>query len=300
MSLTFEPIDLSRQTEYLEFLDACPVKSSDYSFVNLWSWADTYGLQWAWTSDLVWIRQTLPQEIYWAPVGAWDQVNWNTSGPVCWEQDVSFIRVPETLAIILNETLGERVSAEASRSQWDYIYSIDELTTLKGNRFHKKKNLVNQFKKKYEFQYVPLTEAVTDLAVGMQESWCTWRDCESNEALDAENAAISHVLNNWQKLDRITGGAIMVDSDMVAYTVAEFLSAETLLIHFEKGNPDYKGVYQAINQMFLEQSGHNFKIVNREQDLGDEGLRKAKLSYHPTDFLKKFSVDVKHRLMEPK
>jgi hypothetical protein len=293
MTLAFEPVDLSRQTEYLGFLDACPVKSSDYSFVNLWSWADTYGLEWAWSPELVWIKQRYPKEVYWAPVGAWDQVDWQGRGSIFLEQNISFIRVPETLAIILKETLGQRVSVEDSRSQWDYLYSIDELTALKGNRFHKKKNLLNQFKKKYPYQYVPLTGAVTDLAAGMQESWCTWRDCESNEALDAENAAISRVLNNWQKLKRITGGAIMVDSDMVAYTVAEFLSAETLLIHFEKGDPAYKGVYQAINQMFLDQSGNNYKIVNREQDLGDEGLRKAKLSYHPTDFLKKYSFSIK-------
>jgi hypothetical protein len=294
MPLVFEPIDLSRQTEYLEYLDACPIKSSDYSFVNLWSWADTYGLLWAWTPDLVWIKQTYPHEVFWAPVGAWDQVDWEESDLACLNQDVSFIRVPETLAILWKEKLGDRVSAEASRSQWDYLYSIPELATLKGNRFHKKKNLVNQFKKNYEFQYLPLTEAVTDLAAGMQESWCVWRDCESNEVLDDENAAIAKVLSSWQKLERITGGAIMVGSNMVAYTVAEYLAGDTLLIHFEKGNPEYKGVYQAINQMFLEQVGNNFQIVNREQDLGDEGLRKAKLSYLPIDFLKKFSVKI-HR-----
>jgi hypothetical protein len=292
MPLAFEPIDLGRQAEYLDFLDACPVKSSDYSFVNLWSWAETYGLLWAWTADLVWIKQTYPQAVFWAPVGAWDQINWDETDPVRLRQNVSFIRVPETLAILWKEKLGDRVSAETSRSHWDYLYSIPELKALSGNRFHKKKNLINQFKKKYEFRYVPLTDAVTDLAAGMQESWCTWRDCESNEALDAENAAISKVLSNWQKLERITGGAIMVDTKIVAYTVAEYLTDDTLLIHFEKGNPEYKGVYQAINQMFLEQGGNDFQIVNREQDLGDEGLRKAKSSYSPIDFLKKFSVKI--------
>jgi hypothetical protein len=77
---------------------------------------------------------------------------------------------------------------------------------------------------------------------------------------------------------------------MVAYTVAEALTVDMLLIHFEKGDTQYKGIYQAINQKFLENSAAEYTFVNREQDLNDEGLRKAKLSYHPEDFLRKFRV----------
>jgi len=80
---------------------------------------------------------------------------------------------------------------------------------------------------------------------------------------------------------------------MAAYTIAEKLSEDTIVIHFEKGNAAYKGVYQAINQMFLEHTGDNLKTVNREQDLGDAGLRKAKLSYNPSDFIKKYRVVLK-------
>ena len=77
---------------------------------------------------------------------------------------------------------------------------------------------------------------------------------------------------------------------MVAYTIGERLDKQTLVIHFEKGNPAYKGVYQAINQIFLENTGKKHQIVNREQDLDDPGLRKAKLSYHPVNYIKKFQV----------
>jgi hypothetical protein len=94
-------------------------------------------------------------------------------------------------------------------------------------------------------------------------------------------------------LTTVTGAAIMVDNDMAAYTIAESLTDETLVIHFEKGNPNYMGVYQAINQIYLERSGSRHNIVNREQDLGDEGLRKAKQSYHPFDFIKKYRITVK-------
>jgi hypothetical protein len=82
----------------------------------------------------------------------------------------------------------------------------------------------------------------------------------------------------------------MVDGSMVAYTVAEALTPDTLLIHFEKGDTAYKGIYQAINQKFLANSASHYTFVNREQDLNDEGLRKAKLSYHPVDYLRKYRV----------
>ena len=124
----------------------------------------------------------------------------------------------------------------------------------------------------------------------MQEDWCTWRDCESSAVLSAENKAISKMLQDWESLKGTLGGAIIVDGKMAAYTVAEALTPDTLVIHFEKGDTQYKGIYQAINQMFLAHAADHYKWVNREQDLNDEGLRKAKLSYNPADFLRKYRV----------
>jgi hypothetical protein len=140
---------------------------------------------------------------------------------------------------------------------------------------------------------MPLGPELIDCALTMQEDWCTWRDCESSETLAAENRAIARVLQAWDKLEGITGCAILVDREMVAYTVAEQLTDDMLLIHFEKGKSDYKGIYQAVNQMFLAHTGSNATVVNREQDLGDGGLRKAKLSYHPVDFLRKYRINTK-------
>jgi len=127
-------------------------------------------------------------------------------------------------------------------------------------------------------------------ALAMQTDWCTWRDCESSDMLSAENAAIEKILSRWQDLRGIEGGAIEVAGNIVAYTVAERLTAEMLLIHFEKASPEFKGGYQAINQMFLAHPKGSCSLVNREQDLDDEGLRKAKLSYQPVEFIKKYKI----------
>ena len=125
---------------------------------------------------------------------------------------------------------------------------------LPGNRFHNKKNLLNQFLKTYVYTYVDFGPKLIDHAMAMQEDWCTWRDCESSDLLASENRAILRILDHWDAFDRILGGALFVDHIMAAYTLAEPLASDTLVIHFEKGCPAYKGAYQAINQLFLARS----------------------------------------------
>jgi len=124
----------------------------------------------------------------------------------------------------------------------------------------------------------------------MQQDWCDWHECEDSDPLLMENAAIARVMQYWDRMEGLYGGALHVDGHMVAYTVAEKLDERSLVIHFEKGKPEFAGVYQAINQMFLTDAGQDCEFVNREQDLDDPGLRKAKLSYNPVGFLKKYTV----------
>jgi len=290
MPLNFEPITLDKQDAYLDHFSKCTQKTSEYSFINLWGWADEYDLRWAWSGNLVWIQQNIPEILYWAPVGPWADVDWNGCFDEYFTGRTLFNRIPENLLQLWQDRLSRRFIVEESRGHWDYLYSVKELIELKGKSFHKKKNLLNQFRKKYDYEYILFETEMIHKAMEMQEDWCTWRDCEAFESLSAENRAISKTLHNWNDLTGIIGGALMVDNKMAAYTVSESLAEDTLVIHFEKGNPDFKGVYQAINQMFLEHAGHNFDRVNREQDLEDEGLRKAKLSYNPIGYIKKYGV----------
>ena len=291
MPLTFEPVDLDRQAAYLDILEICPVRPSDYSFVNLWGWSPSYGLEWSFDHDLVWIRQTQPDVRYWAPIGDWGAIpDLYTRVKHELGQGGAMIRVPEGLLNIFADAADGSLAIEETRGQWDYLYALPDLANLPGNRFHKKKNLLNQFIRKYDYEYQRFDEALVGMALDMQENWCTWRDCEAEEALEAENRAISRILLSWGALKNLEGGALMVDGNMAAYTIGERLAPATLLIHFEKGSPGYKGIYQAINQMFTAGIQWDCHCVNREQDLDSEGLRKAKLSYNPLDFIKKYSL----------
>ena len=109
--------------------------------------------------------------------------------------------------------------------------------------------------------------------------------------LDEEDRAIRRALERWDDFPFL-GALLRADGTTIGYTIAEELDAETLDIRFEKASGDYTGSYQALNQLFLQNQGADYAWVNREEDMGDPGLRAAKLSYHPTRLLKKYRVEI--------
>jgi hypothetical protein len=289
-ALKFGRIERARQEEYLALLALTPQVSSDYSFVNIWAWAEEYDLSWAFQDDLVWLRQARPHPAYWAPVGNWHKIDWQ-SRLTAVDARLPFMRVPEVLADLWLAQADGMLHAEDAREHWDYIYEVEKLINLAGNRLHKKRNLLKQFKKKYAWHYQPIDKGFIDQVLLMQLDWCNWRNCEASAGLSAEDRVIKKVLRAYSSVPNLLGGSLMVDEfDMVAFTVAEAIRPDTLVIHFEKGMGGYKGVYQAINQMFLA-ANPGFTLVNREQDLGNPGLRDAKMSYNPVTFLKKYKFN---------
>ncbi|MFH1980244.1 MAG: phosphatidylglycerol lysyltransferase domain-containing protein [Pseudomonadota bacterium] len=290
MTLSYGPILIDQESDYHQRLAACPQVSSDYSFVNLWSWADIHGLEWAWEPDLVWIRQrTAAQTTHWAPIGDWTAIDWQAKRDLL-GTGFRFDRIPQQLALLWEAMASPPQAVIPRRGHWDYLYDTESLASLRGNQFHKKKNLVNQFIRNNTFTYLPFGGEMIEMARDLQSDWCLWRDCESSETLSAENRAIEKTLTHWDRLGGLSGGAIMVGDALVAYTISESLTKEMVVIHFEKANADFKGAYQAINQMYLETIQDAFRVVNREQDLDDEGLRKAKLSYNPIGYIEKYEV----------
>ncbi|EMG35696.1 hypothetical protein PCS_03523 [Desulfocurvibacter africanus PCS] len=286
MELSFEPIRIARREEYRSLLARCPQPASDYSFINLWGWQEVYGLEWAFQDGLVWIRQTLPEPVLWAPIGNWAAADWKSMAHLVAGR--RFIRVPEKLAERWLNLFSPHI--KESRGHWDYVYLVKDLVDLEGERFRKKREQFETFVTGHASEYYEMGPDCVEEALDMQAEWCRWRDCEESGALMAENTAIVHVLENWDRLPELLGGAIRVDGKLVAYTVAEQLSEDTLVIHFEKAHANFEGAYQAINRLFLAHTASFYRYVNREQDLDEPGLRKAKLSYNPISFVHKFEL----------
>jgi hypothetical protein len=287
----YTPISLSGMEHYRALLSLNDTQASDYSFANLWGWAPYYDLEWRFDGVLCWIRQNRPEPCFWAPVGPWRAIrNWRDCPEMA--PGSRLIRVPTALCEEWSLAFAGNIAVEEDRGQWDYLYLASELATLPGNRFHNKKNLLKQFQKNYSYEYRSLSVNCVETVLDMQTQWCRWHDCESSEALLAENDAVARVLAQWNAIHGLCGGIIRIDGVPAAYTLAEPLNNETLIIHFEKAASGIKGLYQAINYLFCNDVGINFTYINREQDLGDAGLRQAKLSYNPAAFTKKCAVNV--------
>ncbi|WP_297215696.1 phosphatidylglycerol lysyltransferase domain-containing protein [uncultured Desulfovibrio sp.] len=291
MMHSFTPVSLEQRADYYALWQQTPRHSLDYSLANLWGWQGHYGLQWHFAHGLCWICQTLPVRQYWAPVGDWQHADWPALLPQL--ADAPVIRVPDELAALWQEALPGRVQISEDRGQWEYLYDREALATLPGNRYHKKKNHVNSYIKTYgEPDYRPLDDAMVEDVLALQDTWCQWHECENSPSLRAENEAINRVLSHWELFEGLTGASLYVNDQMVAFSVGEKLDDNTLGVHFEKGLNGFKGVYQTMNCLFARYAGADFQRLNRAQDLDEEGLRQAKMTYLPADFVRKSRVRI--------
>ncbi len=181
------------------------------------------------------------------------------------------------------------------RDNFDYVYSSESLMKLAGRKYHSKKNHLNAFRKMYpQAEYLPITEEIITLCKLELNSWYKLRSQEepNDPFIGHERAAIIEVLNNFQDFG-LKGGAIRLDNRIVAFTFGEQLNADTAVIHVEKADPEVRGAYPAINQGFVEHEWSGMTYINREEDMGLEGLRKAKESYKPVKMIEKFRAKIR-------
>lgn len=288
----FVPVSLEDSDRYYELWQKTPRKSIDYTLPNLWGWQEYYGLEWLFDENLCWIRQTRPETCLWAPIGVWNQPDWRGRlNSVFVAGELDFRRVPEELAALWSVSPNLKTESREDRGQWEYLYSQAYLANLSGNRYHKKRNHYNAYVKTYgEPDYRPISPKIIEDVFRVQDDWCQWHECENSPSLLAENDAINRVLSRWDIFRDMSGGSLYVKDKMIAFSVGERLDADTLGVHYEKGLNGYKGVYQTMNLEFARIAGAGYKWINRAQDLDEEGLRQAKMTYLPEDFLRKLRV----------
>lgn len=194
---------------------------------------------------------------------------------------------------LIKKLFPDKFSFEKDVDSFDYVYNTPDLITLPGGKYHAKRNHINKFKTLYNYKYHTMTPDFREECRRMFIKWCdSKRDSISNiyEQLDAVN----RLLDNWEQLD-IAGGCITIDGNMVAFSFGEVLCyAESIaVIHLEHADIDFQGSFPMINQQFLEHQWSDFKLVNREEDMGLEGLRKAKKSYYPVLMTEKYVASLK-------
>ncbi len=175
------------------------------------------------------------------------------------------------------------------RDNFDYIYSQTDLAQLAGKKYHSKRNHISLFSKKYAWTYESLSAENKEEFLAFSDKWYKDKNIEENEGLRAEKTALREILDSDVGIE-YKGAMIKVADKVVAITLGSPINSFIFDIHYEKADIDYPTSYTLINREFVRRELGEYKYINREDDIGIEGLRKAKLSYKPSILLEKYSM----------
>jgi hypothetical protein len=203
--------------------------------------------------------------------------------------------VPFHMLEIFDKLLPGMFKWEADRPNFDYVYDTQELTDLKGKKFHGKRNHLNYFLGHYDYQYERMTSDMADEIMRFIDEFNTRKalpEGHERELLEMEKEAMYDVLTHLEAVGYLAG-VIRIDGKIEAISIGGQLGSKTVTVHVEKANIEYRGLYQAINNEFCKHMASHVKRINREEDMGISGLRKAKLSYNPIKLIEKYIVRVK-------
>ena len=211
------------------------------------------------------------------------------------QKKIYFRGITKEVVDYLKENYPDKFDYTEERDLFDYVYDGDSMRELKGRKNVKKRNHINYFLKEYEgrFEYRLLDENDFDACLKLVEEWTSNKEenGQVDEEMEEELIGIKKLFNSFPVIkDKLKIAGIFIDGKLEAFTMGEYLNPNMALIHIEKANPSIRGLYPYINQQFLVNEFSNVEFVNREEDLGIEGLRKAKLSYHPVKFVEKYTV----------
>lgn len=197
--------------------------------------------------------------------------------------------LPDHMIDIIRQACPEELEYIEDRPNYDYVYRRQDLAELKGRDYHGKKNHLNYFHKNYQFEYVPLTSDMAAAAMRFIEESNEHKEISEYEMqlLKMEEEAMADVFRNLEKVGYLAG-AVLIDDKIEALTVGGNLNKDTVAVHVEKANTNFRGLYQAINNEFCKSLPSHVEYVNREEDMGIANLRKAKLSYKPVRMVEKY------------
>ncbi len=196
------------------------------------------------------------------------------------EENLHFYGLEERDVQFLEKEFPGMFEFKENRDSADYIYLVSDLAELKGKKFHSKRNHIKFFEKTYNWTYEKLTSANLPDCIRMTEKWIEENEDKLEDGIDVELDVIKRAFDYFEKAGYV-GGVIRVDGEVVAWTLGEKLSDDTFCTHFEKAFASYRGAYPMINREFAKNELSDYIFVNREEDMGLEGLRKAKMSYRP-------------------
>lgn len=288
--MEFRKPTLEDKKKLAEYYEDVPYMNCELTFANFYLWAEHYGTKVAEVDGFAVFLSEHDGEMFFAmPIGKGNKkaviekiAHWAyTQG-----QDFHMNCITKQMFEELEEMFPGCFEIIYERDYADYVYSVDKLANLKGKKLHGKRNHIANFKKNNNWVYEPITDENVQECVEMARQWRIQNGCENNIEKDNELCVTLNALEFRKELGLI-GGLLRADGRVVAFTLGEKAGGNAFDIHIEKAFADVQGAYPMINQQFVLNNLMDYDYVNREEDVGSEGLRKAKLSYYPDILLEK-------------
>ena len=290
--LEFKKTEIDDAPLFREFLGSDKELSCENTFANMLIWQDVYQNMWAAQDGQLIIRSgRRERSVYRLPYGddfekGMALITEHNGGklPDFWAPDGERFQ-------LFRSWYADRYQIEENRDAFDYLYLQSDLAELTGKRYHAKRNHIHAFEKQFEWEYRPLSEDNREDFLLCAKRWYEENEERMDRFLRCEQKGIAAMLQHRETLG-IRGGAIYVKGQAVAFTLGSRVNGEVFDIHVEKALSDYAGGYALINREFARTLS-GFRYINREDDMGAEGLRKAKLSYRPALLLPKYFCKAK-------
>jgi hypothetical protein len=308
----YKQIELSDKPLFDKIFAKIQPEISEYTFTNLYMWRNHYNFIWkhVFGSDGIdhialislFSNDTESQQndkiIAFPPISTDIGIIFNEYKSISTQLNklVEIQRFPDNLNSEITRLSSKyQFKMIEDPNNFDYVYQRSDLVNLAGGDFFNIRKKLNKFKRENKWEFHILDSKWISECLKLQQEWCHLRNCDDgdsdNSSLYHENLAIKDALEHWQEL-KFTGGILLIDGRIVAFSLGEKLNNSTFVVHVEKANPDFFGSYQAINQLFCEQVAVGYEFINREQDIGDENLRHAKTLYKPIKMGKKYIVQL--------
>ncbi len=293
--MQLKPLTIDDRSLFYRYYTENPAKCSYLSFANLFLWKDAEDIHYfEYEGHLVVTGKSIynGHRYFMMPLGGCLCKKLKACLDENFGKDYHIYGITADDLKTVQKNCGEFFEFHRERDMDNYVYTTEKLSTLTGKKLHGKRNHINKFKELYpNHAYEPLTAENIQTIRPFMEEWYQ-KKSETDDSIFTEKTALENALANFDAL-QLKGGMLLVDDKPVAFSIGEQLNEDTALIHFEKADTDYQGAYPMINQQFVQNAWSSLAYVNREDDMGIEGLRKAKLSYYPDLMVEMYSATPK-------
>ena len=289
--LEFRNPELSDRAWVTGVMERSGDMACEYCFGNLYIWAPVYGNTICEYDGMFLARDGVGAPMYLYPCGDGDKkaaVNEliryaeNHDGARLTMYCLTPSNVRE-----LEDMMPGKFEFTEMREFADYIYNTTDLIDLAGRKYHGKRNHIAYFKNNHDWHFEPINDGNMQLCLDMNQKWEALNREKDPDEIDSELEAIKRAFSNFDELG-FKGGVLYADGEVVAYTLGEELNSSAFCTHIEKAYASVRGAYPTVNREFAANMLANYKFINRKDDTGSEGLRKAKLSYYPEILLQKY------------